>query len=142
MITEMESIFECKSLTELDVVAEKILGELNDHHVIALYGPMGSGKTTLIKYLCEKIGVSESVTSPTFIIMNEYEAGNEPVYHFDFYRIHSESEAFDLCCENFFYSGNYCFIEWSEKIKNLLPDHRAEIHISVVNETRYIKLTV
>jgi tRNA threonylcarbamoyladenosine biosynthesis protein TsaE len=142
MITEMGSIFECKSLTELDVISEKILSELNEYRVVAVYGIMGAGKTTLIKSMCKKLGSSDVVTSPTFIIMNEYEAGNKPVYHFDFYRINSENEAFDLGYENFFYSGNYCFIEWPEKIKNLLPDHCAEIHISEVNGTRHIKLTV
>jgi len=142
MILEMELIFECRSLEELDAIAEKIIAELNDYSIIALYGAMGAGKTTLIKSVCKKLGVKDAVTSPTFAIMNEYIAGENPVYHFDFYRINSENEAFDLGYENFFYSGNYCFIEWPEKIKNLLPEHRAEILISELNGSRQIKLIV
>ncbi|MEO5571086.1 MAG: tRNA (adenosine(37)-N6)-threonylcarbamoyltransferase complex ATPase subunit type 1 TsaE [Bacteroidia bacterium] len=142
MILEMELIFECKSLEALEIVAEKILSELKDHRIIALYGAMGAGKTTLIKSICKKLGVTDDVTSPTFAIMNEYKAKKNPVYHFDFYRINSESEAFDIGYENFFFSGNYCFIEWPEKIKNLLPEQRAEIHILELNGSRQIKMIV
>jgi len=142
MILEMELIFECKSLDELDAVAEKIISKLNDYGVIAFYGAMGAGKTTLIKSICRTLGTTDLITSPTFTILNEYIAGKKPVYHFDFYRINSENEAFDLGYENFFYSGNYCFIEWPEKIQNLLPEHHAEIHISELNGSRQIKLIV
>jgi|SRR6185436_16537471 len=142
MILAMDFVFECKSLGELDEIAKKILTNLGEHKLMAVYGAMGAGKTTLIKSLCRNLDVSDPVTSPTFAIMNEYASGNKPVYHFDFYRINSETEAFDLGYENFFFSGNYCFIEWPEKIKNLLPDHRAEIHISENMGTRHIKLTV
>lgn len=138
----MEFVFECKSLSELDGIAERILSKLGDLRIVAVYGVMGAGKTTLIKSVCKKTGVTDAVTSPTFAMMNEYVSDEKPVYHFDFYRINSESEAFDLGYENFFYSGSYCFIEWPEKIKNLLPDNRAEIYISEVNGTRQIKLTV
>ncbi|HKR04435.1 MAG TPA: tRNA (adenosine(37)-N6)-threonylcarbamoyltransferase complex ATPase subunit type 1 TsaE [Bacteroidia bacterium] len=138
----MDFIFECKSLEGLDEIAEKILSKLGDFKIVAVYGVMGAGKTTLIKSLCKKLNVTDSVTSPTFAIMNEYASGNKPVYHFDFYRINSESEAFDLGYENFLFNGNYCFIEWPEKIKNLLPGNRAEIHISEENGARYLKLTV
>jgi tRNA threonylcarbamoyladenosine biosynthesis protein TsaE len=140
---DMEFIFECENLNELESISEKILNELDQHHVVAFYGEMGAGKTTLIKSVCKKLGVSDTVTSPTFAIMNEYEAKKNPVYHFDFYRINSESEAFDLGYENFFFSNNYCFIEWPEKIKNLLPENRAEIYITTMtNGTRQIKMIV
>ena len=142
MILEMELIFECRSLDELDAVAEKILIELKGHKVVAFYGAMGAGKTTLIKSICKKLEVHDVVTSPTFAIMNEYLAAGKPVYHFDFYRINSESEAYDLGYENFFFSKNYCFIEWPEKIKSILPDHCAEIYISETNGFRKIKMIV
>ena len=142
MITVMESIFKCESVSDLDAISEKILNELSGQRIIAFHGGMGSGKTTLIKAICKNLSITDDITSPTFAIMNEYAFNDEPVYHFDFYRINSESEAFDLGYENFFYSGNYCFIEWAEKIKNLLPAEHAEIFISEIDGARQIKLTV
>ena len=138
---DMEFKFECQNLNGLDDAAEKIVHKLDDHRIVAFYGEMGAGKTTLIQAICKKLGVSDMVTSPTFAIMNEYEARKKPVYHFDFYRINSESEVFDLGYENFFFSTNYCFIEWPEKIKNLLPENRAEIYITpLTNGARQIKM--
>lgn len=95
---------------------------------------MGAGKTTLIKILCAKLGVEDSVTSPTFSIVNEY-AGNEgPVYHFDFYRLKSQNEALDMGYEEYFYSGNYCFIEWPEKIAGLIPEQYTGVRIHVADD--------
>lgn len=88
------------------------------------------GKTTLIKELCKQLGVVENVSSPTFSIVNEYEAKEEKIYHFDFYRLKDEQEAFDLGYEEYFYSGNYCFVEWPEKIENLLPENAVSISIT------------
>ena len=106
-----------------------------------LYGPMGAGKTTFIKYLCEQLGVKDSTSSPTFSIVNEYDSDNGLIYHFDFYRIKDEQEAFDFGYEEYFYSGAYCFIEWPEKIPNLLPEEAKEIQISIVDpDTRKISI--
>jgi len=95
---------------------------------------MGAGKTTLIKSLCEYLGVTEPVTSPTFSIVNEYQARDSKIFHFDFYRLKNETEALDLGYEEYFYSGAYCFIEWPEKIPNLLPEHYIRIKIEVTSD--------
>ncbi len=133
----------CKNLEMLPGIAGQLLAAAGDFRVFALYGDMGSGKTTLIKELCRHLGVDEIVASPTFTIVNEYESAlGLPVYHFDFYRIKSESEAFDLGYENYLYSGNYCFVEWPEKIASLLPDSMARITIKTRGEERTITLTL
>lgn len=91
---------------------------------------MGVGKTTLIKELCAALGVKDNVCSPTFAIVNEYVAGNgEPVYHFDFYRLKNLTEVYDLGYEEYFYSGCYCFTEWTEKVEDLLPEHYVRVEI-------------
>src|SRR3984885_8559953 len=95
---------------------------------------MGAGKTTLIKALCESLGTAEPVTSPTFSIVNEYEGAGNKIFHFDFYRLKNETEALDMGYEEYFYSGAYCFIEWPEKIPNLLPEHYISIRIEVTDE--------
>jgi tRNA threonylcarbamoyladenosine biosynthesis protein TsaE len=94
---------------------------------------MGVGKTTLIKQLCKNLGVEDATSSPTFSLVNEYQASkNQLVYHFDFYRLNKESEALDMGVEDYLYSGNWCFIEWSEKIENLIPEHHAIIVIELL----------
>ncbi|MNN21676.1 tRNA threonylcarbamoyladenosine biosynthesis protein TsaE [compost metagenome] len=91
--------------------------------------------------MCEQLGVKDSTSSPTFSIVNEYDSDNGPIYHFDFYRIKDEQEAFDFGYEEYFYSGAYCFIEWPEKIPNLLPEEAKEIHISIIDAaTRKISI--
>ncbi|MDB4927352.1 MAG: tsaE [Mucilaginibacter sp.] len=97
---------------------------------------MGAGKTTLIKSLCEALGVAGSVTSPTFAIVNEYAGTNAKIYHFDFYRLKNQTEALDMGAEEYFYSGNYCFIEWAEKIPDMLPHHYISISIEVLNDEK------
>ena len=118
------------SIEELPALASKIT-KAYSNKVIAFYGDMSAGKTTFIKYLCQELGVEPSlVNSPTYAIVNEYEArGDQLIFHFDFYRIKDENEAFDMGYENYFYSNHYCFIEWPEKIANLLPENRLQIHI-------------
>ena len=118
------------SIEELPALAERIVKEYSNR-VIALYGEMSVGKTTFIKYLCQELGVElSSVNSPTYAIVNEYETrGDQLIFHFDFYRIKGESEAYDMGYENYFYSNHYCFIEWPEKIANLLPENLLRIHI-------------
>jgi tRNA threonylcarbamoyladenosine biosynthesis protein TsaE len=108
---------------------------------VAVYGEMGAGKTTFIKVICSKLGAGDFLSSPTFAIMNEYRLGNgNPAYHFDFYRINNESEAFDLGYEQFFYSGNYCFVEWPEKIPSLLPEHCMKVKIEVIDNNRNLTI--
>ena len=118
------------SIEELPALASKI-PRLYSNRVIAFYGDMSAGKTTFIKYLCQELGVDPScVNSPTYAIVNEYEArGNQMIFHFDFYRIKDENEAYDMGYENYFYSNHYCFIEWPEKIANLLPENLLKINI-------------
>ncbi|MFT6747572.1 MAG: tRNA threonylcarbamoyladenosine biosynthesis protein TsaE [Glaciecola sp.] len=126
------------SLDELPEVAKLILKTHPDKKVFLFNGQMGAGKTTLIKELCCQLGVSDSISSPTFSIVNEYRGRNSPVYHFDFYRIKHVAEAYDMGAEEYFFSDNYCFIEWPEKISNLLPasDKCVSIDIFVKEQTR------
>lgn len=124
-----------KSIDELANVAKQILSLANKERIFVFYGEMGAGKTTLINRICEELGVVEQTSSPTFSIVNEYTGTESNIYHFDFYRIKNESEAFDLGYEDYFYSGNYCMIEWPEKIPDLLPYHYVRIKIYPLNET-------
>lgn len=117
-------------ISQLQVAARQFIEQMGDHKVFALYGEMGVGKTTFIKAVCEALGVKENITSPTFAIVNEYKSGNgEPIYHFDFYRINKLEEVYDFGYEDYFYSGNLCFIEWPELIESLLPEECVKINI-------------
>jgi tRNA threonylcarbamoyladenosine biosynthesis protein TsaE len=103
------------------------------------YGEMGAGKTTLIKEVCRALGVEDAMSSPSFSIVNEYAAGRAgaaKVFHFDFYRIRSEAEAFDIGAEEYFYSGYPCLVEWPEKIPGLIPMTFASVTLSIDNETQ------
>lgn len=113
-------------------VAEALLERLEGRTVVALRGEMGAGKTTLIRAVAEVLGVEDQVTSPTFALVNQYAGGEgQRLFHFDFYRIEDEREAFDLGYEEYFYSGDLCFVEWPEKIEGLLPEEVVEVRISV-----------
>jgi tRNA threonylcarbamoyladenosine biosynthesis protein TsaE len=126
---------------EMMLAAEMILQNSGDIKVIALHGEMGAGKTTMVKAFCRLLEVTDSVSSPTFSILNEYRTKNGlPVYHFDFYRIKTVIEAFDLGFESYFFSGNYCLIEWPEKIKELLDFPCLNVYISVSGEKRIVTL--
>ncbi|RDI53461.1 tRNA (adenosine(37)-N6)-threonylcarbamoyltransferase complex ATPase subunit type 1 TsaE [Flavobacterium glaciei] len=117
------------SIDQLEEVAQKIIAE-NPKKVILFHGEMGVGKTTLIKQLCKTLGVTGATSSPTFSLVNEYEANdNQLVYHFDFYRVNKEEEALDMGIDDYLYSGNWCFIEWAEKIPNLIPEVHSVITI-------------
>lgn len=120
------------SLDEINNVAQQIL-EQNPNKVILFHGEMGVGKTTLIKALASKLGVKDATSSPTFSLVNEYQTtDNQKVYHFDFYRLNKEVEALDMGADEYFYSGNWCFIEWAEKIPNLIPDSHSVISILIL----------
>jgi tRNA threonylcarbamoyladenosine biosynthesis protein TsaE len=123
------------TLTELPAAAQQIVQFAANQRIFLFYGDMGAGKTTFIKSLCEALGVEESVTSPTFSIVNEYRGADATIYHFDFYRLKSQTEAFDMGYEEYFYSGAYCFIEWPEKIADLLPDHYLKVSIKATSPT-------
>lgn len=119
------------NLNEINGVAAKFLDFVGDKTIFALYGPMGVGKTTFVKAIAATVGVVDDVSSPTFAIVNEYlTKKGESVYHFDFYRVKSISEALDFGCEEYFYSGNRCFIEWPEKIEELLPENVVNCYFS------------
>jgi len=125
----MEIIF---SLAEIDAVAEKILAE-NPKKILLFNGSMGVGKTTLIKSLAKKLGVTDATSSPTFSLVNEYQInGNQYIYHFDVYRLKNEMEALDMGIDEYLYSGNWCFIEWPENIPNLIPEEHSTITIELL----------
>jgi tRNA threonylcarbamoyladenosine biosynthesis protein TsaE len=115
-----------------DVVAVNNINlEINDGELFALLGVNGAGKTTLIKEMCLYLGVADNVCSPTFSIVNEYMSSNGlPIYHFDFYRLKNLEETYDIGYEEYFFSGNYCFTEWTEKVEPLLPESYVRIDIS------------
>lgn len=118
-------------LNNLEESAAEFLKELGERKVVAFYGSMGAGKTTFIKAICNVLGVTDAVNSPTFAIVNEYLAADgSNIYHFDFYRIKKLEEAYDIGYENYFYSGNLCLIEWPELIEELLPDDAVRVHIT------------
>ncbi len=129
------------SISDLSSSASAIINYAENQKIFLFYGDMGAGKTTLIKTLCEHLAVDEPVTSPTFSIVNEYKAGTKTIFHFDFYRLKNQTEALDLGYEEYFYSGAYCFVEWPEKIPDLLPDHYIRVQISVTgNKSRAISV--
>jgi len=120
----------CPDLEACPVVAKKLLMIFKDRKLFAFSGKLGVGKTTFIRHLCKQLGVVDLPVSPSFSIVNEYrtKTGNK-IYHFDFYRINDIKEVYDIGYEEYFFSGNYCFIEWPEKIRELLPDNCVYIRI-------------
>lgn len=124
-----------RSVDELPLAAEQLINNCGDKKLFAFYGDMGAGKTTFIKAICSRLGVKDSVSSPTFSLVNEYHTSDETIiYHFDFYRIKSIHEAYDLGYEDYFYSGNYCLIEWPEKIEELLPEEVVKVEIVTISD--------
>ncbi len=120
------------SLDQIQEVAEQIIAS-NPKKIILFNGEMGVGKTTLIKQLCKSLGVQDATSSPTFSLVNEYQtSNNQTVYHFDFYRLNKETEALDMGVDDYLYSGNWCFIEWSEKIASLIPEEHSTINIELL----------
>jgi tRNA threonylcarbamoyladenosine biosynthesis protein TsaE len=143
-------MFIVKNLSELPAAAQEIAPLLRGRGVVALYGGMGAGKTTLVAALVRALGSTDEVTSPTFALVNDYvvppdshpgsgnarpgDGGERHIYHFDFYRIDSLAEAFDLGYEEYFYSGELCLVEWPEKIEPLLPDDALRLHITPLSD--------
>lgn len=136
----MKKKWDATDLKDLDGIAKDLLTFIVDHRVLCFYGDLGVGKTTFIKAICRQLGVKDEVQSPTFSIVNEYETSRrEPVYHFDFYRLKTEEEAYDLGYEQYLYSNYFCFIEWPEKVGNLLDLKKVDLYISLTDSKRQIK---
>ena len=131
----MSKIIEINSLDELDTVAEAVINSLNGRTVVAFYAPMGAGKTTLISRIAALLGAEDSVTSPTFAIVNQYEGREHTIYHFDMYRIERVEEALDFGSEEYLSSGELCLVEWPEKIEPLLPDDTMVVRIKILSDT-------
>lgn len=120
------------SLSELDQVASRVIDAAKDERIWLIDGEMGAGKTTLIKAMAKQLGVVNTVSSPTFSIVNEYQdREGKTIYHFDFYRLKSEAEAYDIGVNEYLESGNLCWLEWSEKIPSLLPERYFKIQLEV-----------
>ena len=125
---------EIDSLSELPRVAEAVIEALDGRSVVLLRGGMGAGKTTLVSRIAALLGAEDTVTSPTFALVNQYEGRQCRIYHFDFYRIDSIEEVFDLGYEEYFYSGDLCLVEWPEKIEPLIPEDVMEVRITVADD--------
>ena len=129
---------EIDSLSELERVAEEILSSIGERRVVLLRGGMGAGKTTLVSRIASKLGAEDTVTSPTFALVNQYEGREGTIYHFDFYRINRVEEVFDLGYEEYFYSGELCFVEWPEMVEGLLPEDAMEVRITIGDDDKRI----
>ncbi|UBM61457.1 tRNA (adenosine(37)-N6)-threonylcarbamoyltransferase complex ATPase subunit type 1 TsaE [Candidatus Sulfidibacterium hydrothermale] len=128
----MENKIRLSALEALPSAAQKILSTFPDQRIFAFYGEMGAGKTTFIQSFCRQLGSNDNVSSPTFALINEYKDRNgNAIFHFDFYRMKRLEEAFDIGLEEYLYSGNYCFMEWPEKITELLPPTYVRVDIEV-----------
>ncbi|MBQ4917446.1 MAG: tRNA (adenosine(37)-N6)-threonylcarbamoyltransferase complex ATPase subunit type 1 TsaE [Muribaculaceae bacterium] len=133
-----------KALDAINEAAKEFMAEMGDYTVFAFNGEMGAGKTTFIKALCQELGVEDVTNSPSFAIINEYRSDTtaELIYHFDCYRLENEMEAEEIGVEDYFYSGALCFIEWPERITDLLPDDTVEVDVVEEEDgTRTITLT-
>lgn len=125
-----EIIIKIPTLGSIPQFANEFVSQMGGHKIFAFYGPMGVGKTTLIKAICKHAGVIDTVNSPTFALVNEYKLpGEKLIYHFDFYRINKLEEVFDMGYEDYFYSDKFCFIEWPELIAGILPDDSVAVYL-------------
>ena len=137
----MNSTFYAKTIKELDEISKALLEAFGNQKKVVFFGEMGVGKTTLIKSICKALNVQDVVTSPTFSVVNEYhDKKGKPIYHFDFYRVKSVEEIYDLGYEEYFFTNSYCFVEWPEKALGLLPKERIEVKITKDKEARIINL--
>lgn len=134
--TGQQTNINCRTPDDLPEIAKHLIGNYLDYRVFAFYGDMGAGKTTFIKAICKHLGATDVINSPTFSIVNVYDSLNKgPLYHFDFYRIKKPEEIFDIGYEDYLFSGNYCFLEWPEKVENLLPRDIIKVKIEVNEQT-------
>lgn len=134
--------FKATTTEDLKTIAPQIIEAFGNNRIITFDAPMGAGKTTLIKALCDAIGTNSIVNSPTFAIINDYETlTGESIFHFDLYRLKNIGEAIDMGCEEYLYSGNYCFIEWPDMIEQILPQNRCNVKI-VVDDNGVRTITV
>jgi tRNA threonylcarbamoyladenosine biosynthesis protein TsaE len=120
------------SLEDIKRAASEFVALIGNRRIFAFYGHMGAGKTTFIKAICEELGVTDAVSSPTFAIVNEYASTMGSIYHFDFYRIKRSTEVLDLGFEDYAYSGNLCLMEWPELIEEFLPEETVDVHIEEI----------
>ena len=134
MFADMD--YKVNQLADLPEAAASLLTNFPLDRIFLFFGEMGSGKTTFIKALCTELGVTDTVASPTYSIVNEYQSPKGKVYHFDFYRLKNETEALDMGYEEYFYDGSYCFIEWPEKIENLWPPEFVKVNIAVTDQNQ------
>ncbi|MBR3980053.1 MAG: tRNA (adenosine(37)-N6)-threonylcarbamoyltransferase complex ATPase subunit type 1 TsaE [Bacteroidales bacterium] len=128
------------SIDEIAQAARDFKAAIGEHRVIAFHGEMGAGKTTFIKALCAEFGVTDNVASPTFAIINEYLAGDgSTIYHFDLYRMETIADLQNIGVEDYFYSGNFCLVEWPELAEPLFPNNVLNVTITVLpDKTRKI----
>lgn len=134
---------EIASLADVNHIAKRFIQAFPGDRIFAFYGAMGVGKTTFIKALCEEMQVMDYVTSPTFALINEYKTQtDQTIFHFDFYRIKNLNEAYDFGYEDYFYSGDYCFIEWPELIESLLPPIAVKISIKELENGKRLIETI
>ena len=135
----MEIVIE--NIKDIRSAAKEFIKVMGDNKVFAFHGSMGAGKTTFIKAVCEELGVIETVSSPTFAIINEYKDGEgRPIFHFDFYRINKLEEVYDFGYEDYFYSGHLCLIEWPELVESILPENTVKILIQELEDgSRLVK---
>jgi len=143
MAEAVERQKEFMSIDSLDLTARRLIAASKGNKVWLFSGEMGAGKTTLIKAIGKELGVKGSMSSPTFSIINEYHTANEPLFHFDFYRLKNEQEAYDIGVNEYFESGNYCFIEWPEKLETLIPESHFKISLQIQDSaTRTIEYAI
>ena len=129
-------------IENIAAAAQEFIAQMGDNRIFAFYGTLGAGKTTFVKALCEAMGVTDTVNSPTFAIVNEYDTpSGRPIYHFDFYRIKRLAEVYDMGYEDYFYGLGICFIEWPELIEDLLPEDTIRIRIEEQNDGKRILST-
>ena len=134
-------IFTVKEIEELEPVADEIIQLANEYSIFCFYGDLGAGKTTLIKLICEKLNVVDTISSPTYPIINEYNTiDSRIIYHIDLYRLKSIEEALNIGIEEYLYSGNLCFIEWPDNFKSILPTTHFNVKITKFEVTRTIEI--